>query len=550
MASSNPASPPSPSPVSSPSPPISPLSTAPLHRFNTDDTPPRPSSRRQSSTSSMSAPSVLSLLYVSHTLSTWNSRTFEFGAVLFLATLFPGTLAPASAYALVRAGAAFMLAGKVGAWVDAWHRLKALRWSIVSQRVSVALGCLLFLGMGKVKAAEGKETGWNSDWRWWVMTALFTINIALACVEKLGIVGNLVAVERDWVIVISEETGVAREDLNAVMRRIDLTSKLLAPIFVSLVDGYSSTAAIWVVFGQNALSVVIEYFTIARVYHRVVGLQAPKNPPASHSPSERRLLPTEPTTSYFSKFLAPWKTYISSTAFLASFSLSLLYLTVLSTGVQMQTYLLTLTYTPLSVALMRLAAVATELLSTCAAPLLMRRISAVRAGLWFVNEQLFCVIATVGVYVFALSSASKNLDSILSQQTAGAALIAGVTLSRLGLWGFDLCVQYLIQEEVAPSSRGAFSSAEMALQNLFELLSFALTVVFPRPDQFVYPVLISAGAIAMAAACFAGFVRMRRGHLLHTSRCMKGRSKYQMLAQGEREGNHAERQHDGADAVA
>ncbi|KAK8173375.1 Ferroporti-1 [Phyllosticta citrichinensis] len=527
------------------------MTSAPLHHLDIDDTPTsaplrRPSSTPMASTPASTSSSVLPLLYVSHTLSTWNSRTFEFGAVLFLATLFPGTLAPASAYALVRAGAAVLLAGKVGAWVDAWDRLRALRWSVVAQRVAVAAGCVVFLAMGRVKrgsdeeatAADGQGHA-EGEWRWWAMAALFAGNVALACVEKLGIVGNLVAVERDWVIVIAEETGAVREDLNAVMRRIDLTSKLLAPVFVSLVDGYSSTAAIWVVFLQNALSVVVEYFTIAQVYYRVPGLQVPKTaspPPDEHEeplrPSER---PTQP--SYLSILLHPWQTYTRNTAFLASLSLSLLYLTVLSTGVQMQTYLLTLTYTPLSVSLMRLAAVATELLATCAAPLLMRRISAVRAGLWFVNEQLLCVAASTALYVAALSSSSSSPStSSTTQKAAGASLIAGVTLSRLGLWGFDLCVQYLIQEEVPPAHRGAFSSAEMALQNLFELLSFALTVVFPRPDQFVWPVLISAAAVAVAAACFAAFVRMRRGHLLHASRCVKGRERYSAVPQSEGRG--------------
>lgn len=49
------------------------------------------------------------------------------------------------------------------------------------------------------------------------------------------------------------------------MRRIDLLAKLLAPIFISLIYEYSFTAAIWIVFVQNALSVLIEYFAIAQV---------------------------------------------------------------------------------------------------------------------------------------------------------------------------------------------------------------------------------------------------------------------------------------------
>lgn len=62
----------------------------------------------------------------------------------------------------------------------------------------------------------------------------------------------------------------------------------------------------------------------------------------------------------------------------------------------------------------------------------------------------------------------------------------------------------------------------MALQNICELLSFASTILFPQPEQFKYPVLISYGAIAVAATCYAGFVRKERGHLLHTAACLGG----------------------------
>merc|ERR1712093_654137 len=42
--------------------------------------------------------SIARRLYLSHFLSTWNSRVFEFGAVLYLATIYPGTLLPMSIY--------------------------------------------------------------------------------------------------------------------------------------------------------------------------------------------------------------------------------------------------------------------------------------------------------------------------------------------------------------------------------------------------------------------------------------------------------------------
>lgn len=69
-------------------------------------------------------------LYISHALSTWNSRLFEFGAFLFLANIYPNTLLPASVYALARAASAALLSPWLGSYIDSADRLKAVRLSI------------------------------------------------------------------------------------------------------------------------------------------------------------------------------------------------------------------------------------------------------------------------------------------------------------------------------------------------------------------------------------------------------------------------------------
>jgi iron-regulated transporter 1 len=73
----------------------------------------------------------------------------------------------------------------------------------------------------------------------------------------------------------------------------------------------------------------------------------------------------------------------------------------------------------------------------------------------------------------------------------------------------------------------------MALQNLFEMLSFAATTIFADPEQFQYPVYISFGAVTLSACCFAAYVQKERGHLIHVSRCLTGEDKYQELEQVE-----------------
>lgn len=69
-------------------------------------------------------------LYISHFLSTWNSRVFEFGAVLYLATIYPGTLLPMSAYALSRGLVAIIFSSAVGYYIDVGNRLQVVRVSI------------------------------------------------------------------------------------------------------------------------------------------------------------------------------------------------------------------------------------------------------------------------------------------------------------------------------------------------------------------------------------------------------------------------------------
>lgn len=73
---------------------------------------------------------ILRRLYVSHFLSTWNSRTFEFGAVLFLASIFSGTLLHLSIYALLRSASAIFFSSIIGHAVDNRNRLAMVRLSI------------------------------------------------------------------------------------------------------------------------------------------------------------------------------------------------------------------------------------------------------------------------------------------------------------------------------------------------------------------------------------------------------------------------------------
>lgn len=463
-------------------------------------------------TAEYAAPLPASSLYVSHFLSMWNSRGFEFGAVLFLASIFPGTLLPMSVYALVRSFAAIVFSPKIGAYIDTAHRLHVVRLSIVGQRIAVMLSCGLFsIALQSIQV--------RADSSLWF---IFPLLVVFACFEKLFAIMNTVAIERDWVLVIAGDNDAALQTLNAQMRRIDLICKLLAPLGIALLHSWSAKVAVWVTLVTNATSVLVEYWFIAKVFWQVPALgqqhdapEIPRGEDTSDTPANAAWGCYAPFQRFLNSIFTPLVTYTSQAGFLPSLALSILYLTVLSFSGQMVTFLLAIPnpkLTPSTIGLMRMISTLAELSSTFAAPNLMSRIGPVRAGIWFLSCQavsLTPVVCVLWTGFVGLGHASLPV------------FVITLMLSRFGLWSFDLCAQLIIQQSAIPSQRGSFSSVEASLQNFFELCAFATTIIFPKPQQFCYPALVSLSAVYCSAILYAKFVRDHRGHLLHIPSCLK-----------------------------
>jgi solute carrier family 40 (iron-regulated transporter), member 1 len=141
--------------------------------------------------------------------------------------------------------------------------------------------------------------------------------------------------------------------------------------------------------------------------------------------------------------------YLRHPVLLPSFSLSLLYLTVLSFSGQMVTYLLSVGYTSLHVGLARLGSSVFELSATWIAPRLMKRIGVVRSGIWSLSWQMIWLAATVS-WFFAGFHDTGGTDTNSFATATGLAV--GVAISRVGLWSYDICAQTLIQNVSSETS--------------------------------------------------------------------------------------------------
>lgn len=247
-------------------------------------------------------------LYVSHLLSTWNSRVFEFGSVLYLATIFPGTLLPMSVYAIARAASAILLSSLVGQYIDTGNRLQVVRVSIgnfplytlecsgadLDSSATFCRGCeLCHLPRPRARIAglESLEDGPAScaDLPGVCREARRHHELGV-CREGLGTTSSTSA----WVLAraaahvhcrLSRSLRMTRSFcrvsrslyrghdvklilclvMNSQMRRIDLICKLLGPFVIALVDGVSTELAILVSLGMNVASILPEYLFIAQV---------------------------------------------------------------------------------------------------------------------------------------------------------------------------------------------------------------------------------------------------------------------------------------------
>lgn len=173
------------------------------------------------------------------------------------------------------------------------------------------------------------------------------------------------------------------------------------------------------------------------MYRQVPELQCPKIAPhATPLSGDNWQSPLVAVSHGLRKAFKDLRLYFTHPVFYPSFAVALLYCTVLSFGGVMVTYLLSSGYTSSQIAVMRTISVAFEVLATWIGPWVMKKIGAVRAGLWFLSWQLGCL--TLGVSIFW-----RYADNILLSTLA---LVGGSILSRVGLWGVDLSAQVIIQE--------------------------------------------------------------------------------------------------------
>ncbi|XP_057690179.1 solute carrier family 40 member 1 [Corythoichthys intestinalis] len=207
------------------------------------------------------------LIYVSGALSMWGDRMWHFAISVFLIELYGRSLLLTAVFGLVVAGSVLLLGALIGDWVDRNPRNKVAHASLFIQNISVTLCSIVLMLVFSYK--QRIEQIWDG----WLTVVCYTVVIVLADVANLASTALTIAIQRDWIIVITGYNRGHLAGMNATMRRIDQVTNILAPLAVGQVMTLASNVVgCGFILGWNLVSLIVEFFFLSRVYRIVPAL--------------------------------------------------------------------------------------------------------------------------------------------------------------------------------------------------------------------------------------------------------------------------------------
>ncbi|XP_077383500.1 ferroportin [Festucalex cinctus] len=207
------------------------------------------------------------LIYVSGALSMWGDRMWHFAISVFLIELYGRNLLLTAVFGLVVAGSVLLLGALIGDWVDRNPRNKVAHASLFIQNISVTICSIVLMLVFSYK--QRIEPIWDG----WLTVVCYTVVIVLADVANLASTALTIAIQRDWIIVITGYNRGHLAGMNATMRRIDQVTNILAPLAVGQVMTLASNVVgCGFILGWNLVSLIVEFFFLSRVYRIVPAL--------------------------------------------------------------------------------------------------------------------------------------------------------------------------------------------------------------------------------------------------------------------------------------
>lgn len=481
------------------------------------------------------------LLYVMHLSFGFVSRMWEMGIVLLLAELTNNSLFFVSLAGFLSTLSQFLFMGIIGSWIDRTDRLEAVRLMLTFKLSAISAAYLLCALLSADAGAVG--------------IFVFVLPL-LAAVASVSIAAVNQSIERDWIVVLSDNDSEWLTTTNSTMTQIDLFCATAAPAITGILFSFCSQAvAAIVLLCVNVAATFFLYRFMKHLYSSWPGLasrsQLPRVPLSSLPTSSAEEDPAAAASE--AKLQALIARLGESEDMELEIETAALEATALA-PTRPKTFPLVYLYamydavlaaTPLSVKMAAKGAVSGLVefsRSGVAAPMLAYsllyctvlcygdvmvvylRYSGV-SDYWIgVTRGLNAVFGFIGAVLFPRVKERYGLRSagykavwaetacviiasssffVFPPNAAVVVLIIFVLFSRVGLWCFDLVVKQLAQEGIQEANRGKVNGTWGSLSALFECAGYACALILPSPDTFWILALISTGCVFCASVIFA-----------------------------------------------
>lgn len=271
--------------------------------------------------------------------------------------------------------AMILFSSSVGHWVErSPDRLRTLLSTILCNRGSVILGSFFWILILSQRDLVGDEATFVLPSNAFLKGAGFAVAVTFGIVERLSASGNLISMERDWVVTVAAPAGQPYDltHLNAVMRRIDLVCKLISPILISAFISAFGSVRLGVVFTglTSLLSIPVEIFSATRVWNSSPPLQAPRAapPPPPPPPPQRTQAESRSWLARTRQYFHGFEMYFSTTVWIPSVALALLHFNMLTWRATFITYLINVGYSLNTITVARAVGSVFEISSTVITP--------------------------------------------------------------------------------------------------------------------------------------------------------------------------------------